>query len=625
MSKLVIGQNDLVSYCKTHSLEHLLEEWDYEGNNKLPSDYSYGSDKSVLWKCPKCGEAYLARINLRVHGSGCRTCGALQSIETRKKNSLQKGSLATEFPEIALEWDYDLNPGSTPENVKKASHDKVMWKCPKGHPSYPARIANRVYKGDGCPICGGRKILVGYNDLATVYPYLAAQWDYSKNTKKPTEVFPREGNSYYWICPICKESYLASVSNRSAGKNHKKCSQKGTSFPEQAIFYYVKQLFPDATNRDSSHGFELDVFIPSANTAIEFDGALYHKSPASLTKDNNKDALCESLGIKLFRLRDPSLPKTVNAVQIACVDDGRKAKLDGPIKLLLEQLSPNNNPNVNTVKDYYSILSASLLSLEKKSIVYTHPELVAEWHPTLNLPLTPDKVTSGMGIKVWWKCSKCGEEYQSFVYSRKAGNGCSKCAIETRRIARTTAALKKNSLVKQYPELIEEILPEDNPGINVLRLAAGSKKPIVWTCKICGHKWPASINHRTRGDGCPKCGRERTKKAAKRPVINLDTGEVFDSLKAAAESCGGDKRVICTCCQGKTKTAYGYHWKYQDPKNTRERHTGMQIHNIDTGEIFRSIQEAANKYECDRSSISAALRGKTKTSQGCHWEFINEE
>jgi hypothetical protein len=48
----------------------------------------------------------------------------------------------------------------------------------------------------------------------------------------------------------------------------------------------------------------------------------------------------------------------------------------------------------------------------------------------------------------------------------------------------------------------------------------------------------------------------------------------------------------------------------------------MLIRNVETGEVFQTIQQAADKYGCDRSAISAALRGKAKLSQGCHWEFI---
>lgn len=87
-------------------------------------------------------------------------------------------------------------------------------------------------------------------------------------------------------------------------------------------------------------------------------------------------------------------------------------------------------------------------------------------------------------------------------------------------------------------------------------------------------------------------------------------------------ACGGDKRGISNCCVGLSKTAYGFHWQYRDQCHARKQHTGMKIRNVETGEVFDSIQQAANKYGCDRSAISSALRGKTKLSQGCHWEFI---
>ena len=618
-------RKDLESYCKETHNEILLEEWDYEANYpQKPSNVSYGSKMRAYWKCSKCGNRWAAVISSRsTAGNGCSVCGHKATVKTRIINALANHNLLIDCPDLVKEWDYKKNYPKRPDDYLKGSHESVYWVCPKGHPSYLARIANRTYKGDGCPICGGRKLLVGFNDLGTVYPALAAQWDYEKNwPKTPQDVFSREGKAYWWICPICNESYYASLANRSAGKNHKKCSQKGTSFPEQATYFYVKQLFPDAKNRDTSLGFEMDIFIPSRKIAVEFDGVRFHQSSSSVTKDNNKDKLCCDLGITLYRLRDPSLPNTVCARRVNCIDDGRKVKLNEPIKELLGLLVPENDITVDVIRDYYTILSTSLISLKQKSIVVTHPSIAAEWHTSFNLPLTPDKVTSGMRVSVWWKCSICGESYQSVMYSRKAGRGCPKCAKKLMGLAKTAAAIRTNSLLEKYPQLIEEISLEDNPGIDISRLVAGSKQHIVWHCQKCGFKWSAAINHRTNGVGCPRCGREKTITAAKRAVVNLDTGEVFESLKEAAVACGGDKRGISNCCRGLSKTAYGYHWQYRDESKARKRQTRMLIRNVETGEVFQTIQQAADKYGCDRSAISAALRGKTKLSQGCHWEFI---
>ena len=51
---------------------------------------------------------------------------------------------------------------------------------------------NRARKGkadSGCPYCSGRKVLAGYNDLATTHPGIAAMWHPRMNKRlKPTGV-----------------------------------------------------------------------------------------------------------------------------------------------------------------------------------------------------------------------------------------------------------------------------------------------------------------------------------------------------------------------------------------------------------------------------------------------------
>lgn len=60
------------------------------------------------------------------------------------------------------------------------SNRPVWWRCEKGH-SYRVIIAQRVQQGNGCPYCANRKVLVGFNDLATVQPLVAKEWHESLN------------------------------------------------------------------------------------------------------------------------------------------------------------------------------------------------------------------------------------------------------------------------------------------------------------------------------------------------------------------------------------------------------------------------------------------------------------
>ncbi len=94
-------------------------------------------------------------------------------------------------------------------------------------------------------------------------------------------------------CPICR-------------------GERATSFPEQALFFYLRKLFPDAINRykpswlrSNSSSLEIDIYIPSLCIGIEYDGRAYHKNKE---RDEKKDKLVFERGIILYRIREPLLP-----------------------------------------------------------------------------------------------------------------------------------------------------------------------------------------------------------------------------------------------------------------------------------------------------------------------------
>lgn len=44
---------------------------------------------------------------------------------------------------------------------------------------------------------------------------------------------------------------------------------------------------------------------------------------------------------------------------------------------------------------------------------------------------------------------------------------------------------------------------------------------------------------------------------------------------------------------------------------------------IETGEVFSSIRKAAEKYGIDHKNIGRACKKSTRTALGMHWEFVN--
>lgn len=50
----------------------------------------------------------------------------------------------------------------------------------------------------------------------------------------------------------------------------------------------------------------------------------------------------------------------------------------------------------------------------------------------------------------------------------------------------------------------------------------------------------------------------------------------------------------------------------------------VKVINVDTGEIFNSIKEASDKYRINSTHISRVCKGKRRTTGGYHWEYYSE-
>lgn len=80
----------------------------------------------------------------------------------------------TTHPEIARELCDEKNGGVTAVDITHGSEKKLWWKCDMGH-EYESVVSSRTSRKNGCPYCAGRKVWVGFNDLATTHPSLAHQ------------------------------------------------------------------------------------------------------------------------------------------------------------------------------------------------------------------------------------------------------------------------------------------------------------------------------------------------------------------------------------------------------------------------------------------------------------------
>ena len=440
--KVLIGYNDLKTL-----FPKLEVEFDDEINDFHSHEVVIGSAKKAAWNCSRCGYKWITEIRHRTQrNTGCPKCAALSRAKKRQQTIVaNNGALIN--PLLVQEWDFEKNAPLTPHEVTAGSNRSVYWICSKCEYKWRAKISNRAILGRSCPCCSNKVVVKEKNDLATTHPELAKEWHPTKNgLLTPCDVSHGKGKKVWWQCRFGHE-YQATILHRSYGTNCPICNTgRQTSFAEQAIFFYVKKIFPDAINRYTDifdNRMELDIFIPSIKVAIEYDGVFWHRKEISLKREKIKYKTCQNESIKLIRIKE-SVTR-LNLFELAAdevfhIDNMEKSKeFNMLIRHLLDKLDPKSNMwtkkdplyfhskvDIDVERDNYEI--RKYMGNIKHSLADFRPDLLQEWHSEKNGTLIPTKVSAGSGIKVWWKCNECGHEWKTSIYHRtKNGTGCNMC------------------------------------------------------------------------------------------------------------------------------------------------------------------------------------------------------
>ena len=102
-------------------------------------------------------------------------------------------------PEVSKNWDYDKND-KEPEDYLAGSRQKVWWHCDTCRHSYQQVIRDKTRHNSGCPICRGRVVVKGYNDIMTTHPDRAKNWNWEKNDDTPYEYTAGSNKKKWWKC-----------------------------------------------------------------------------------------------------------------------------------------------------------------------------------------------------------------------------------------------------------------------------------------------------------------------------------------------------------------------------------------------------------------------------------------
>ena len=395
----------------------LAAQWDYSKNGELkPTDVHSNSKSRVWWLCEK-GHSWSATIQNRVAGNGCPVCSG-------KAVLIGFNDLETTFPDIAAQWHPTKNENLLPSMVTTRSGKRVWWLCPTCNEDYRAIIYSRTSQGSGCPVCANKVVRVGINDLATTHPHIAKEWHPTKNgILKPTDIVAGSNSHFWWRCEK-GHSWHATANDRKSGRGCPYCNNEhSSSFPEQLLYYYLQQT-TSAINRHKLLGREIDIYLPTLNIGIEYNGQYYHQNRKQ--QDAEKYDFLRSQGVRIIVVHEGNQELVDGDNIFYRYKNSDYLNLDRVVYLILE-LCALPAIDVDIQRDRPQIYEQYLLQEKLNSIAAKYPWLIEEWDYERNGKLTPWLVSYGSQKRVHWICRKCDYRWSAVVYSRK-NRGCPQCA-----------------------------------------------------------------------------------------------------------------------------------------------------------------------------------------------------
>lgn len=421
--KVLKGYNDLST---THP--EIASEWDKEKNIGIaPDEVLAGTDKKIWWRC-NSGHSWLAYIYSRKAGTGCPYCEGILVVPG-------ENDLASRRPDIAAEWDYEVNLPLTPSEIAVNSSKKVGWICEENH-RWEAVVSSRISGNSGCPYCSGRKVLEGYNDLKSQNPALAKEWHPDKNGElQPEHVYKTTHIKVWWKCEK-GHSFKAAVHMRAAGTDCPYCKGKDTM---QGFNDFATQCPGLCGEWDT----EKNKILPHeinrwAKTKVWWKCKNGHewKTAVADRTSGNDCPYCGNrkpvIGENDFCTMNPELMEQWNAEKNIGIDP-HKLTYQSTISVwwrcekghewkapVYRRRKGCGCPTCARELNRHTVIAG------KNDLQSTLPKLLSSWDDERNGDLKPDGIMTHSNRKVWWKCDK-GHHWRATVLARAYGTGCPKC------------------------------------------------------------------------------------------------------------------------------------------------------------------------------------------------------
>ena len=221
----------------------IAKEWNQRRNNKMASEYVFGSNHSVWWECSTCQHEWnTSIINRTKNKSGCSSCVGMVV------NSKGGSSIADIAFTVASEWHPTKNGKKRAVDYRPGSGIPIWWECSTCQHEWESKPNTRLdsmgNSKSGCPACTNKTIHIdGRNSMAITNPELAKEFQGDATT-----IVAGTGDKLDWRCSICRHEWVTSGSKRKNGRGCPACATTGFQ-PHLPGYYYVNEILNEMEDR----------------------------------------------------------------------------------------------------------------------------------------------------------------------------------------------------------------------------------------------------------------------------------------------------------------------------------------------------------------------------------------
>lgn len=415
--RVLPGFNDLASSNPDLAMQ-------YSAKNDLPAkEVHFGSLRKRWWQC-NLGHEWLAVVASRTKmGTGCPYC-------TNNKVLPGFNDLETINPDLARSW--SRKNDTLPSQVAPGSQKKAIWQCKLGH-EWSATIVSRHTQGVGCPYCANKRVLAGYNDLATTHPDIAAKWSDRNGEVTPQDVIAHSAKKAWFTCES-GHNYQSAIHYAAIGRGCSVCAGKQVIPGVNDLVTAAPEILDwwDSTRNEHppeafSKGSTKTIWIRCGR------GHSFRTNPHAFVT-GKRCAVCVNQKVERgdndFESKYPSLAKQWHP------------NLNG-------QLSPSDvvygsekpvhwicsnghdwvaSPYVRSKGIGCPVCSNRVLRSGINDLATVDPELLVEWDFEKNTAISPKELQAGSPTPVWWICGE-GHSWKTSPHIRRSqGTGCPSCA-----------------------------------------------------------------------------------------------------------------------------------------------------------------------------------------------------